>query len=482
VDYYKDRAEAGRVLAEALKRYAGRSDLLVLGLPRGGVPVAVVVAEALGARLDVLVVKKLGVPGFEELAMGAVATGGARVLNEEVVQELGVSQQVIERAAQQATQEVQRRERVFRDERPLPEMRGRCVILVDDGLATGSTMQAAVSAVRQHGPAQVVVAVPVAPQQTVESLRTAVDDVVCPLTPESFGAVSQWYLEFPQVADEEVRDLLARAWGGRPKAAGRAKRESRPGRGVPERDRYEIKGPQPGAVWERRVRGMSDRVSGVPESRGVVIPHGEVELRGDLVVPVKAEAIVVFAHGSGSSRFSRRNRFVARTLAEAGLATLLFDLLTEQEEEIDAQTLHLRFDIGLLTARLTGTVDWLTAQPGTGGMRVGLFGASTGAAAALRTAAERPESVEAVVSRGGRPDLAGDALPRVKAPTLLIVGGDDVEVLELNRRAGRAMRAPHKIEVVPGATHLFEEPGKLEEVARLACQWFTQHLCKGSRG
>ncbi len=225
---------------------------------------------------------------------------------------------------------------------------------------------------------------------------------------------------------------------------------------------------------------MSDRVSGVPESRGVVIPHGEVELRGDLVVPEKAGAIVVFAHGSGSSRFSRRNRFVARTLAEAGLATLLFDLLTEEEEEIDAQTLHLRFDIGLLTARLTGTVDWLTAQPGTGEMRVGLFGASTGAAAALRTAAERPESVEAVVSRGGRPDLAGDALPKVKAPTLLIVGGDDTEVLELNRRAARAMRAPHKIEVVPGATHLFEEPGKLEEVARLACDFFTQHLCGGS--
>lgn len=226
---------------------------------------------------------------------------------------------------------------------------------------------------------------------------------------------------------------------------------------------------------------MSDRVSGVPESRNVAIPHGEVELRGDLTVPGKAGAIVVFAHGSGSSRFSRRNRFVARTLAEAGLATLLFDLLTEEEEEIDAQTLHLRFDIGLLTDRLTGTVDWLTAQPGTGGMHVGLFGASTGAAAALRTAAERPESVEAVVSRGGRPDLAGDALPKVKAPTLLIVGGDDVEVLELNRRAARAMRAPHKIEVVPGATHLFEEPGKLEEVARLACQWFTQYLGKGSR-
>lgn len=237
MDYYKDRVEAGRVLAEALKRYAGRSDLLVLGLPRGGVPVAVVVAEALGAPLDVLVVKKLGVPGFEELAMGAVATGGARVLNQEVVQELGVSQQVIERAAQQATQEVQRRERVFRGERPLPEMQGRCVILVDDGLATGSTMQAAVSAVRQHRPGQVVVAVPVAPQQTVESLRATVDDVVCPLTPESFGAVSQWYLEFPQVADETVRDLLARVWGERSKAVGRAKRESHPSRGVPERDR-----------------------------------------------------------------------------------------------------------------------------------------------------------------------------------------------------------------------------------------------------
>lgn len=204
------------------------------------------------------------------------------------------------------------------------------------------------------------------------------------------------------------------------------------------------------------------------ESRGAALP-------GDLVLPDAAHGLVLFAHGSGSSRFSVRNRFVAEQLNGRGLATLLFDLLTPQEQVADMATAVLRFDIALLTERLAGAADWVHAQPATAALPLGLFGASTGAAATLNVAATKPALIGAVVSRGGRPDLA-DALPLVKAPTLLIVGGLDDVVLELNRTAAAALGGPHETAVVPGATHLFEEPGTLEQVARLAGEWFVRHL------
>lgn len=208
----------------------------------------------------------------------------------------------------------------------------------------------------------------------------------------------------------------------------------------------------------------------------MIVPVGKVVLEGNLALPEAAGGIIVFAHGSGSSRQSPRNRFVAETLHDAGLATLLFDLLTLEEERVDMRTRELRFNIQLLAERLTGAVDWVGTQLPLRALRIGLFGASTGSAAALMTAAERPEAVGAVVSRGGRPDLAGDALVRVMAPTLLIVGGEDPIVLTLNRTASQALRADHRLDIIPGATHLFEEPGALDKVARLACQWFRQHL------
>jgi putative phosphoribosyl transferase len=200
-----------------------------------------------------------------------------------------------------------------------------------------------------------------------------------------------------------------------------------------------------------------------------------VALDGDLARPQGSGGIVLFAHGSGSSRHSPRNRRVAEDLQRAGLGTLLLDLLTADEEQLDLRSRELRFDIGLLARRLVGAVDWLAGRFG-GELRVGLFGASTGAAAALVTAAERPDRVAAVVSRGGRPDLAGPALERVTAPTLLIVGGADTQVLTLNRQAAGRLAAPHRMEVVPGAGHLFEEPGALDEVARLAAAWFGTYL------
>jgi putative phosphoribosyl transferase len=210
--------------------------------------------------------------------------------------------------------------------------------------------------------------------------------------------------------------------------------------------------------------------------REVRLRAGTAELVGDLVVPAGAAGVVLFAHGSGSSRHSPRNRLVAGALRRVGLATLLLDLLTLAEEERDRVTAELRFDVVLLAERLIAATDLLLAEPATASLPVGLFGASTGAGAALITAAERPETVAAVVSRGGRPDLAGDHLGRVRAPTLLIVGGRDQLVLELNRQALARLAAPSRLEVVPGATHLFEEPGALEQVARLATAWFTEHL------
>lgn len=212
------------------------------------------------------------------------------------------------------------------------------------------------------------------------------------------------------------------------------------------------------------------------DERPVQIAAGPVTLDGDLTIPAGGRALIVFAHGSGSSRHSPRNRFVARSLNHAGLATLLMDLLTPQEEEADAVTGHLRFDIPFLAERLTAATDWLLANPEADSLRLGYFGASTGAVAALIAAVQRPAAVGAIVSRGGRPDLAAPVLAQVRTPTLLIVGGADRTVLALNREALRNLRGESELVIVPGATHLFEEPGALAEVAELAAGWFLRHL------
>jgi putative phosphoribosyl transferase len=226
---------------------------------------------------------------------------------------------------------------------------------------------------------------------------------------------------------------------------------------------------------------MSNSVAQTVEARLVRVPAGPVGLDGNLSLPERSRAVVLFAHGSGSSRHSSRNRHVARLLNEVGLATLLIDLLTPDEEAIDARTAHLRFDIDLLAERLVAATDWLTQYPVTQNLPIGYFGASTGAAAALVAAAERHDVVGAVVSRGGRPDLAGPALMRVRAPTLFIVGGNDTEVIQLNRAAFARLRCEKELVIVPGATHLFEEPGALDEVARLAREWFHRHLVPVTR-
>lgn len=216
------------------------------------------------------------------------------------------------------------------------------------------------------------------------------------------------------------------------------------------------------------------KVSAAEQLVRIVVDSAKLD--GNLSLPEDATGVVLFAHGSGSSRHSPRNLYVAQALQDGGLGTLLMDLLTSTEEREDARTARLRFDIGLLAGRVVGASDWLARNPATAHLPVGYFGASTGAAAALVAAAERPDDARAVVSRGGRPDLAIPALDRVKAPTLLIVGGEDVPVIEMNREALKHLNVEKRLEIVPGATHLFEEPGTLEEVARLAREWFQGHL------
>lgn len=429
---YRDRIAAGRALAARLKSSHRWRHPLVLGLPRGGVPVAAEIAAALDADLDVLIVRKVGLPWQPEVAMGAIASGGIFIRNATVLRAARVSDEEFLDAARRERRELERREVLYRGGRPLPPMAGRTVILVDDGLATGSTMRAAIAAVRGFHPAEVVVAVPVGAADSVAEMRGLAEEVVCLANPEPFGAVGAFYEDFSQTGDEEVAALLRAA-----------------------------------AVRTRSTRDQ-ESVAGLP----VTVHAASARLEGVLTVPAGATGLVVFAHGSGSSRLSPRNRHVAEILHEGGLATLLFDLLTPEEERIDRITRELRFHIGLLAARLAGAIDWALAQPAVRGLPIGLFGASTGAAAALIAAARRPDAVRAVVSRGGRPDLAGDSLPRVLAPVLLIVGGRDTDVLALNEAARRRIGDHAKLEIVPGATHLFDEPGTLERAARLACRWF----------
>jgi putative phosphoribosyl transferase len=448
----RDRVEAGQKLAVQLRAYGGRADVLVLALPRGGVPVAFEIAKALDAPLDILVVRKLGVPGYEELAMGAIASGGQRVLNDEVIDAMQVTQQEIDAVSAREQREIERRDFAYRGERAPIEVEGRVVILVDDGIATGATLRAALAALRRQKPARLIVAVGVAPLQSYELLENEADELVSRKTPEPLNAVGVWYSDFSPTSDDEVRALMAEAASfGHPAAAT--------------------------SNADATTHGATARhTDEPPETTPVTIQAGPVVLYGDLTIPRGATGIVLFAHGSGSSRFSPRNRQVAQALQAEGLATLLFDLLTPAEEEIDIQTRQFRFDIDLLAKRLAATTDWLRRQSPTAHLRIGYFGASTGAAAALIAAALRPQMIDAVVSRGGRPDLAMAVLAQVKAPVLLIVGGDDEAVIQMNKRALARLRSEAKLEIVPGATHLFEEPGTLEQVATLAAAWFRRFL------
>jgi putative phosphoribosyl transferase len=362
--------------------------------------------------------------------MGAIGEDGVRVLDDAVLRATGVDQADLDRVEARERTELDARVARFRPGRARLELTGATALIVDDGIATGSTARAACLVARHLGARRVVVAAPVAAPGAASRLTDA-DEVVCLSTPPGFAAVGSYYRDFTATSDEEVVALL--------EAAARATAPTR---------------------------------SAAPScDEDVQVPCGSLQLEGRLCVPRSATGVVVFAHGSGSSRHSPRNQFVARVLQEAGLATLLMDLLTTEEEHDPG----LVFDVELLAARLAAAIDWLGTRPPTSGLAIGCFGASTGAAAALRAAAGS-DRITAVVSRGGRPDLTGPALAAVRAPTLLIVGGEDRAVLELNRRACSQLTCRAELAVVPGATHLFQEPGTLARAADLARDWFVRHL------
>lgn len=426
---FRDRHEAGFRLAGLLRPHCGAHPV-ILGLPRGGVVVALEVARALCADLDVVVVRKVGAPGAEEFALGAIAEDGAVWLNREGMTATGLGEHEVLRLAEREATELSRRIRLYRRIRPPLDLAGRTAVVVDDGVATGATALAAARSARLRGAARVILAAPVIAGATLPVLRREFDEVVAVEVPEPFRAVGEWYERFEQVSDEEVLASLHRG----------------------------------GPVHQRLLH--------VPvEGAG----EGARCIEAELAVPERPRGLVVLVHGSGSSRRSPRNTRVADELRAAGFATLLVDLLTA-EEAAQGEASPVAGDVPRLAARVAAAVRGASAEPSAHGLGVGLLGSSTGGAVALAVAAEHPHHVAAVVCRGGRPDLLPPGvLATVHAPVLLLVGSRDEEVMRHNRAAMRHLPAA-QLAVVHGATHLFEEPGALDQVSRLACGWFSGRL------
>jgi putative phosphoribosyl transferase len=435
---FRDRVDAGRRLVLPLA-HLGNESPIVLALPRGGVPVGYELATAMRAKLEVLVVRKLAAPGHPELGLGAIAEGGASYVDAALVARLGVTPHELARIEASELAELRRRVALYRGERPIPDLRGRVVIVVDDGLATGVTARAAIRAVREREPARIVYAAPVCAPSTAREIRREIDEIVCATEPSALHSVGLWYEDFTQTTDQEVLALLERA-----------RREDR----------------SDGVV--RRAR--SQEIPRAAMERAVTIRSGGVELPGHLSVPAGATGVVLFVHGSGSNGHGPRNRYVAGELHRAGFATLLLDLNPTPPEEPENASL----DIPLLASRVIDATDWLSAA--LPGVPIGYFGGSTGAAVAIVAATERTGIVRAIVTRGGRPDLAGEALPSLRVPTLLIVGSADRDVLRLNREAIPHTGGYARLAIVQGATHFFDEPAALTYVARYAERWFMGHL------
>jgi putative phosphoribosyl transferase len=478
---FTDRADAGQRLGRRLEYLRGQ-DVVVLGLPRGGVPVAFEVARALGAPLDVIVVRKLGVPFQPELAMGAIGEGGVRVENDEVLRRSGVTATELAAVEQRELADLEHQGQRFRAGRQHVDVTGRTVIVIDDGIATGSTASAACQVARRQGAAMVIMAAPVGAPESILALRAVCDEVICLDAPPFFAAVGTWYDDFRHVPDADVINLLERAAAANavpapapppdPPPAPRPPAQSRRGRGrAPVADSGNAASPERSnpTTFSAGTHGSGSSAQPPERDEPVEVRAGSVLLAGHLTIPVDPSGIVIFVHGSGSSRHSPRNRYVASQLNGAGLGTLLFDLLTSTEE-LDRVNV---FDVETLASRLTEVTAWLRGQPAALDATIGYFGASTGAAAALWAASEPTADIAAVVSRGGRPDLAEARLAAVRSPTLLIVGDRDEVALGLNREAQHWLRCENRLAIVPGATHLFEEPGALQTVTRLARDWFN---------
>lgn len=451
---FANRAEAGERLADRLG--ALDPNTVVVAIPRGGVPVGAAVARRFGVALDVAIVRKLGAPGRRELAIGAVGEGGITVISEQMTRQFAMTADQLRELERLERAEVQRREHQIRSALPPIGLTGRSVVIVDDGVATGSTLLAACRVVRAHAPSRITVAVPVAPPGWKLGFGDAADAYLSCYTPEDFMAVGQWYRDFPAVADAEMlRDLIdTRAEMGNPSGLVTAVS------GNPDDQVAVLNGVLDDAVTE-----IDTEITIEPDVAGT----SDEPLVGWLHVPAGAAGMVVFAHGSGSGRMSPRNHLVAEIFHRHGIGTLLVDLLSVSEQA-DAEK---AFNIVLLAKRTASICGYLRASE-VGHLPIALFGGSTGAAAALRAAADDP-SITTVVSRGGRVDLAADQLHDLDQPVLMIVGGHDEWVLTINQKAMDALPDGSDLAVVPGASHLFSEPGALERVANTAANWFLGH-------
>ena len=432
---FADRRDAGRRLAALLSDFR-YEDPIVVGIARDGMPVAAEVAGALQAPLEVVVVRELTVPENPEHPIGAIAEGDIVIIDDGAVRRLGLSTAQLDAMVGRGRQDLARR--LARDyaARPRLAVAGRTVLLVDDGLVDTHRAQAAAHWLRQRGATRIVLAAPVAARESTQELCDWVDDVVC-AERAGLWSTQYWYKDFAPTSNEEVSALLAEPTGG------------------------------------------------VTREVAIEVETG-LTLSGELTVPWGAHGrgVVAFAHGAGSNRLSPRNQQIARLLNDAGFATLLFDLLSPREERDRASVFGSHRpdvpELALLARRLVATTHWLRRQPETARLALGYFGASSGSAVALLAAAELRAGVRAVVSRGGRPDLAQTRLGEVLAPVLLVVGGADTAVLPLNRQAQTHLCCENELAVVPAATHLFEQPGALEQVAQLTIDWFTKHLCQGA--
>jgi putative phosphoribosyl transferase len=452
---FKNRVDAGQRLAVKLLHLRGQNNV-VLGLPRGGVPVAAEVARVLEAPLDVIVVRKLGVPSQPELGMGAIGEDGVRIINYDVIRLTGATDRDVANAERRERVELDRRVQQFRKNRPRLSLVDRNAIIIDDGIATGSTAKAACQVARMLGAARVILATPVAPVDWTERLANDADEFVCVQTPKRLFGVAQWYHDFSQTTDEEVVRCLSTYSGVESTASYGGAMLSNHGKDEP------------------MVGNNMHTYENVFDGE-VDIPIDDIHLQGHLTIPQNPRGIVVFAHGSGSSRFSPRNRFVASVMHRARIGTLLFDLLTTGEERHRSNV----FAVELLGDRLIQSTRWLRRHANAANVPIGYFGASTGAAAALWAAGDPYNNVDAVVSRGGRPDLTGPRLAAVTAPTLLIVGGLDYVVVDFNYQSSMHLHCENKLAIVQGATHLFEEEGTLAEAAELARDWFIEHFDGG---
>jgi putative phosphoribosyl transferase len=436
VDGFVDRVDAGRQLAARLASWRGR-DVVVAALPRGGVSVAYEVALSLGAPLEILVVRKIGVPHQPEVAMGALGEDGIVVVNHDVVRAAGVDRERFDAVERHERDELERRVELYRGSRPPADLRGRTVLLVDDGVATGATARVAARVARARGAVAVVLATPVVAADAVGSLREDIDEVIAVNVAHGPFAVGQWYQRFDQITDEEVLDDLGRA----------ARRFASP------RDDDPWTGP----------------------AEAVEVVTSTARLGGHLSVPDAASTLVLVAHTGAHE--AARELALAESLNRRGHATLLVDLLVDDEPRDRTAA-----NAELLARRLAEATTWVGRRMGDG-VALGYLAAGIGAAAALRAAAGVPPPVAAVVSLGGRVDLAGDtALGRLAVPTLLIVGGDDSFAVTLASAARRRLVCENRLEIVAGATTQFSEPGAMEQATQLAGEWLDVYLTRSRRG